>query len=407
MRAVVVVSSDIEWRVTRGLFPDVAVEASPLGEWFGIHAGEHPVIVFHGGWGKIAAAASVQYIVDRWSPTLLINFGTCGGFEGSIELDEIVLVERAIAYDIAEQMTDPEEAIAHYTTRLDLSWLGDRVPHPVRRSLIVSGDRDLITHEVASLRARFGAVAGDWESAAIAWVTARNAVRCLILRGVSDLVGPSGAPAYGNVQVFVQGATRILARLFAHLPAWIALGLSEPASSFELQPMLAGRLLELRPLRVDDFDNLFAAASDPLIWEQHPEPDRYLREVFQRYFDSAIASNGALAIVDRGTGRIIGSSRYWELNPQERSVEIGWTFLERAYWGGEYNAELKALMLEHAFRFLERAVFRVGPNNRRSQLALERLGAQRVAASGADGGRTSLNYVMDRTAWIALRAREA
>jgi RimJ/RimL family protein N-acetyltransferase len=109
---------------------------------------------------------------------------------------------------------------------------------------------------------------------------------------------------------------------------------------FDLQPTLIGKFLELRPLRLDDFDALFAAASDPLIWEQHPESDRYKPEVFQKYFDGAIESKGAFAIIERKSGRIIGSSRYCHLNPAEREVEIGWTFLERSFWGGRYNLEL-------------------------------------------------------------------
>jgi RimJ/RimL family protein N-acetyltransferase len=149
---------------------------------------------------------------------------------------------------------------------------------------------------------------------------------------------------------------------------------------FDLQPTLTGTLLALRPLRPDDFDALFAAASDPLIWEQHPESDRHERTVFQRYFDGAIESRGAFAIIERASGRIIGSSRYWNLKPAESEVEIGWTFLERAFWGGRYNAELKALMLEHAFRFVDRVVFVVGENNLRSQKAVRKLGAELVAS---------------------------
>ena len=145
---------------------------------------------------------------------------------------------------------------------------------------------------------------------------------------------------------------------------------------FELQPTLRGDLLELRPLRPADFDSLFAAAADPLIWEQHPESDRYTRPVFQKYFDGAIASGGAFAIIDRGTGRIIGSSRYHDLKPQESEIEIGWTFLERAYWGGRYNGELKRLMIGHALKFVERVVFLVGETNIRSQQALRKIGAK-------------------------------
>ena len=145
---------------------------------------------------------------------------------------------------------------------------------------------------------------------------------------------------------------------------------------FPLQPTLQGRLLELRPLQLDDFEALFAAASDPLIWEQHPDSGRYKREVFQKFFDSAIESGGAFAIIERATGRIIGSSRYWNLDEVSGEVEIGWTFLERKFWGGTYNGELKCLMIDHAFRYVDRVVFIVGETNLRSQKALEKIGAK-------------------------------
>ena len=145
---------------------------------------------------------------------------------------------------------------------------------------------------------------------------------------------------------------------------------------FDLQPTLKGNLIEIRPLTQEDFDALFVAASDPLIWEQHPENDRYTKEVFQTFFDGAIASKGAFAIIERKSGRIIGSSRYCNLNPLKGEVEVGWTFLERAFWGGSYNRELKSLMLNHAFRFVDRVLFVVGEKNLRSQRALANIGAR-------------------------------
>ena len=155
--------------------------------------------------------------------------------------------------------------------------------------------------------------------------------------------------------------------------------------SFELQPRLTGRLIELRPLTREDFDALFAAASDPLIWEQHPERDRYTRPVFQKYFDGAIESQGAFAIIERASGKIIGSSRYADLDPVAGRVEIGWTFLERKFWGGTYNAELKTLMLDHALRFVDRVVFLVGEHNLRSQNALRKIGARYVGLEPRPG----------------------
>jgi len=146
--------------------------------------------------------------------------------------------------------------------------------------------------------------------------------------------------------------------------------------AFDLQPILTGDLIELRPLRLDDFDALFSAASDPLIWEQHPESDRYQPDVFQKYFDGALESKGAFAIIERKSGRIIGSSRYCNLDSKNSEIEVGWTFLERQFWGGTYNRELKRVMLDHAFRFVDRVVFVVGEKNLRSQKALEKIGGE-------------------------------
>lgn len=170
---------------------------------------------------------------------------------------------------------------------------------------------------------------------------------------------------------------------------------------FDLQPTLKGDLLELRPLARTDFDALFDAASDPLIWEQHPESDRHTKEVFQQYFDGAMESRGAFAIIERQSGRIIGSSRYCNLKPVEAEVEIGWTFLERAFWGGLHNRELKSLMLDHALQFVDRVVFVVGENNLRSQRALEKIGARflrKVQLPARDGGMASnLVFAIERS----------
>jgi len=161
--------------------------------------------------------------------------------------------------------------------------------------------------------------------------------------------------------------------------------------TFDLQPTLRGDLIEVRPLCPDDFDALFDAARDPLIWEQHPERDRYTPEVFRRYFDGGIASGGAFAVVDLLSGRIIGSSRYADYKPEKREIEIGWTFLERAFWGGEYNRELKKLMIDHALRFVDRVVFRIGENNLRSQKAIEKIGGRFLES---DGG--TIVFAIDR-----------
>jgi RimJ/RimL family protein N-acetyltransferase len=166
-------------------------------------------------------------------------------------------------------------------------------------------------------------------------------------------------------------------------------------SRIDLQPTLTGNLIEVRPLKKDDFVALFEAASDPLIWQQHPESDRYKKEVFQRFFDTAMESKGAFVVIDRKSGRIIGSSRYWNFKPEKSEIEIGWTFLERAFWGGAYNGELKALMLRHAFRFVENVLLIVGENNLRSQKAVQKIGGKYLRHEERPGsnGRMGRNVV--------------
>jgi RimJ/RimL family protein N-acetyltransferase len=147
--------------------------------------------------------------------------------------------------------------------------------------------------------------------------------------------------------------------------------------SFDLQPNLKGEFIELRPRAPGDWKDLYAVASDPLIWEQHPESDRYKEEVFKVFFREALQSGGAFVVIDKKSQQIIGSTRYYGYDLERSEIEIGWTFLARQYWGGQYNREMKQLMLAHAFKFVENVVFFVGETNFRSQKAMEKIGAIR------------------------------
>ena len=168
---------------------------------------------------------------------------------------------------------------------------------------------------------------------------------------------------------------------------------------FEPQPTLTGTLLKLRPLQREDYSALYRAASDPLIWEQHPNSDRYKEDVFKDYFDGAIECGGALAILDAATDEIIGSSRYYGLNDESSEIEIGWTFLTTKYWGGAYNRELKNLMLAHAFKYVDHVLFFVGPNNLRSRKAVEKLGATYVETRTRFGG-DSVVYRLSKSDFV-------
>jgi RimJ/RimL family protein N-acetyltransferase len=143
---------------------------------------------------------------------------------------------------------------------------------------------------------------------------------------------------------------------------------------FDLQPHLAGELMKLRPMHAEDWRDLYAVAADPLIWEVHPARDRYKEERFRKYFEEALQSGGALVAVDRSTGSIIGASRYYWYGPAKAELEIGWTFLARSYWGGLYNGEMKRLMLDYAFQFVDHVIFLVGTDNIRSQKAMKKIG---------------------------------
>jgi RimJ/RimL family protein N-acetyltransferase len=163
--------------------------------------------------------------------------------------------------------------------------------------------------------------------------------------------------------------------------------------SFDLQPNLKGELIELRPLTPEDWNDLFSVASDPLIWEQHPESDRYKEEVFKVFFREALESGGAFAVIDRKSQQIIGSTRFYGYAPEKSEIEIGWTFLARSYWGGHCNREMKQLMLDHAFKFVESVAFYVGQDNIRSQKATEKVGGVKngMMKKVDQRGRSSLN----------------
>jgi len=220
-KAVILISANAEWRAIKRLFPFQDFLNSPFGEFFNLNLADWDCCFFFGGWGKISSAATTQYVIDRFQPDLLVNLGTCGGIVGEINRGEVILAEKTMVYDIIELMGDFDEHIAFYTTELDLSWLKHPYPIPVRRTLLVSADRDLQANEVDKLKHRFQAIAGDWESGAIAWTAKRNNIRLLILRGVTDLVGKGGGEADGNLELFEKAASKIIQKLVSDLPDWL------------------------------------------------------------------------------------------------------------------------------------------------------------------------------------------
>ncbi len=178
---------------------------------------------------------------------------------------------------------------------------------------------------------------------------------------------------------------------------------SEPAKGFDAQPILRGSLIELRPLREVDFADLYAAASDPGVWAQHPASDRHEESVFRAFFEDALASGGALLARDIESRVVVGTSRFHGHDPVKREVEIGWTFLARSHWGGDFNGEMKRLMLDHAFRWVDSVILLIAPENRRSQRAAEKIGAKR---EGTDAEGRVL-FRIRRRVWRAAQPEAA
>ncbi len=217
----IIFSANAEWLAAKAYYRDFQIQLTPYGEFFEIQHESQKRIYLQGGWGKISAAASAQYGIQRWNPDLVINIGTCGGFEGRIKSGTILLVERTCVYDILEQMGDADQALEFYSVKIDLNWLKNPYPQPVLKGLLLSADRDIVLNEIPWLVEKFDGVAADWESGAIAWVCKQNEVRTLILRGVSDIVGVNGSEAYGSMGFFQQSSQNIVTGILKYLDFWI------------------------------------------------------------------------------------------------------------------------------------------------------------------------------------------
>ncbi len=219
MKTAVLISAIAEWNAVKPLFPNAKLRRFPFGECFDILMQDEHISFFHSGWGKIASAGSMQYVIDKYSPDLIVNLGTCGGFDERAKQGDIILVDKTYVYDIVELMGDLD-IVSYYASDLDLSWLAEPYPFPARRGMIASADSDLPPARIQFLKS-LGAIAADWESAALAWVAQRNNARLLILRGVSDMVSEDGGEAYNNIEMFNERARGVMAQLIEQLPEWL------------------------------------------------------------------------------------------------------------------------------------------------------------------------------------------
>jgi adenosylhomocysteine nucleosidase len=214
---VALISASAEWKIVRAQLTEPVEHDTPFGEWLVHRLGGQDVVFFHGGYGKVAAAGSTQYAIDRWHPALLVNLGTCGGFGGERKVGDIVLASETIIYDIVERMGDADEAIEDFHTRLPSAWPA-RLTGRVIRAPLISADGDLDPAAVAGLAAKYHAGVGDWESGAIAWVASHNHTPVVILRGVTDVIDAAGNdPTYHAPGAWERASVAVMASLIALL----------------------------------------------------------------------------------------------------------------------------------------------------------------------------------------------
>lgn len=219
VKTIILISASAEWQAVKPLFPEAEIQMTPFGESMQVALHGRDLTFVHAGWGKIASAAALQFVIDRYSPDLIVNLGTCGGFSGVVDRGDVILVERTFVYDILELMDD-SDVTPYYASSLDLGWLAEPHPHPARRGTLASADSDLLPEKIPFLRSK-GAIAADWESAALAWVANKNQKKLLILRAVSDLVDADGGEVYGDIEAFKERTNLIMKQLIEQLPDWL------------------------------------------------------------------------------------------------------------------------------------------------------------------------------------------
>lgn len=230
-KVVVIICSGTEWDlVVETYAAQERLERADAFEWFTkrlpVGGNLPPVAFVFSGAGKIDAASGTQFAIDRWQPSLVVNFGTCGGFDGDVDEGNVILAMRTAVYDIAECSDGQEEMEERFTTDLALPWLKPPYPLDVKPGVIISADRDLRPRDIPRLREHFNAVAADWESAAVAHVAkARNGTDCLIVRAVSDVVSASGSIIYGNKDCFREQVRKVMPPLLESLPDWLGMAL--------------------------------------------------------------------------------------------------------------------------------------------------------------------------------------
>ena len=214
----VLVSANGDWNAVVSILQPALVQQSLPGAHFQAEINGQPCLFFHSGWGKVATAASTQYVIDKYQPELIINIGTCGGFSGMSQVGEILLITETVIYDIVERMGDPVAALNKYRTANDTSWITNALPEGTRRARIASADQDIDYTAFDLLTKTYQADAADWETGAFAWVAARNRTPWLALRAVSDLVSPERSETDNGVDLWRSRLDQLMRNVLADLP---------------------------------------------------------------------------------------------------------------------------------------------------------------------------------------------
>ena len=218
----VLVSANSEWKAVISILQPPSIQQSLPGAYFRTEIDGQSCLFFHSGWGKIATAASTQFVIDQYHPELIINIGTCGGFSVFSEVGEILLVSETLIYDIVERMDDPVAALNHYRTRNDTTWITNPLPEGTRKARVISADQDIDYAAFDLLTETYKADAADWETGAFAWVAARNQTQWLALRGVSDLVTPQGSETDNGVDLWRSRLAQLMQSILADLPFYFS-----------------------------------------------------------------------------------------------------------------------------------------------------------------------------------------
>jgi adenosylhomocysteine nucleosidase len=216
----ILIAARAEWRALLPHIPRAETFPTPYGEAFTTSIAGQEVCFLHSGWGKVAAAGGTQYAIDRWCPRWLINLGTCGGVEGLVDVNDMILAQKTVIYDIIEGMSSYQAAIEHYAVQANLDWLGNSLPFQAKRVKMFSADRDIRPVDVSGILRGFGAAVADWESGAFAWVCARNHKDWLVMRTVTDLVSDQFAEALDNADLWKQRTAKVMGTLLNTLP-WL------------------------------------------------------------------------------------------------------------------------------------------------------------------------------------------